>query len=128
MPWLKRTIPTDTGRLDIREDLVNSAHVAAVDRAWIQRTGDRVHLSLYSVAFSADGTVRVLLTLPSGFRPIEREGYSLSIGSTTTREAVVMSTGLYVYQVPTGGSYRISASISWSTADSFPTTYPGVQL
>ena len=116
----------DTGRRDISGDLLNTAVVSlgTNGRAVMQRIGDRVHLSLYDAGFTADGTVRVLLDLPLGFRPVSREGYTLSISGTTNREAILMTTGLFLYQVPTGGG-RVRATISWTTADPEPTTLPG---
>lgn len=114
-----------SGRRNIRGDLVNSESISAGGRAWILRTGNTVILSTYDLAFTAVGTVRVLLDLPLGFRPIEREGYSLSISGTRTAEVIVMPTGLYVYGVPESGG-RLRATISWITADPQPTPLPGV--
>lgn len=113
-----------TGRRNIRDDLVDSASISPGGRAWILRTSNTVTLSTYDLGFTAAGTVRVLNGIPLGFRPIDREGYSLSISGTRTAEAIVMPTGLYVYGVPEGGG-RLRATISWITADPRPTGLPG---
>lgn len=118
------TLERDTRRRNIREDLVNASAISAGGRAWIRRIGARVELSGYDLAFAASGTVRVVTTLPLGFRPIEREGYTLSISPFANVEAIVMPTGLYLYEVPTDGG-RIRAAISWLTEDPWPTALPG---
>lgn len=123
MGW-NLTRRADTGRRNVRDDLVNPETISAGGRAWIQRSGDRVHLSLYDIAFTDSGTVRVLTVLPVGFRPIEREGYTLSISSTRNVEAIVMPTGLYLYAVPLDGG-RVRATISMVHGRSLPDDAPG---
>ena len=117
----------DTGRRDIRATIVDPETIAAGGRAWIQRTHNTVRVSLYDLSFSTSGTVRILMTLPSGFRPIDREGYSLSVSRQQNVEAVIFSTGLFVYGAPNLGG-RVNATIAWGTADPWPTALPGTPL
>lgn len=117
----------DTGRRDIRGDLVNSETISSGGEAWIQRTGDRVYLSMYDIGFSGSGTVRVLTTLPIGFRPVIRDGFSILTASGVTRRATVMPTGFYMYDIPGGGGL-IRETVSWSTDNPWPSTYPGDAL
>lgn len=117
----------DTGRRDIRDSHVAPETVEAGGRAWIQRTDNTVRVSLYDLSFSTSGTVRILMTLPLGFRPIDREGYSLSVSRQQTVESVIFSTGLFIYGAPTTGG-RVNATIAWGTADPWPTALPGTPL
>jgi hypothetical protein len=114
----------DTGRRDIRDAIVDPDTVADGGRAWIQRVDNTVRISLYDLSFSDSGTVRILESIPQGFRPIDREGYSLSVSRTATVEAVVLQSSLYIYGAPSSGG-RVSATIAWATENPWPTSLPG---
>ena len=114
-----------TGNRDIRQTLIRADTIKPGGTALLGREGNRVNLSLYDIDPSGTGTVRITDTLPIGFRPTARDAFTVSIISGATLRAVVMPTGLYVYQVPTDANNRLRETLSWTTLDPWPTTLPG---
>lgn len=114
-----------TGARDIRESLIRLDTIKAGGTAFLGREGNRVSLSLYDIDPYATGTVRITDTLPPGFRPNSRDAFTVSIISGSTLRAVVMPTGLYLYQVQENSNNKLRETLTWMTLDPWPTTLPG---
>lgn len=111
----------DTGWRSIKDTL--PAGVTA-SNAWMRRQGNEVTLNLQALTTGA-GIVTVY-ALPTGYRP---DGPSVRSGfvsdGTTVRVASPFSGNFRLLNMP-GGAGTWDGSVTFTTADPWPTTLPGV--
>lgn len=128
MPWLKKTKPTDTGWLDVSDDLTNGW----TGILFVRRIGQLVLFRGKLIA--AGATSSGAWFMPPGFSPppLAHDGaydYGASLAWTEETTPKIRRLNYYAARLSVIGyqaADTVLVSDSYAVTAAWPTTYPGV--